>query len=67
MSNCQYVESRIYYWGGGFVDKSEPEYVRGKGVPIEDGIACHVIADPGEKYCPRHKMMVEMTQVSTEG
>lgn len=58
--SCQFVGTKTYFWGVGMVDPSEPEYVAGKGCPFEEPISCRTAADPGEKYCPRHKMEMEM-------
>lgn len=60
MSQCKFVETnRVFYWGAGIVDPSEPEFVKGKGVPIRDhDLPCFNVADDGEDYCPKHKALL---------
>lgn len=57
---CEFMENADYYWGANMIDPSEPGYVPGKGVLIEQSRQCRTKPDAGEKYCPRHKMMVEI-------
>jgi hypothetical protein len=57
---CEYVDKIPVYSktiGNFTIDPSE--YVSDKGAHIMDReIPCMRVADPGEKYCPRHKAIV---------
>ncbi|HZR56340.1 MAG TPA: hypothetical protein VFA74_05675 [Terriglobales bacterium] len=57
---CEFVETgRTYFWGKDIVDPTEPDFVPGKGIPLPDyDLPCRNVADDGEKYCPKHKMLV---------
>jgi hypothetical protein len=61
-SSCQYVErTPVYSKRIGNFTICPSEYVNEKGAHIMDKEEpCRLVADPGETYCPRHKLIVAM-------
>jgi hypothetical protein len=60
--SCKYVDREPLFskrLGSFTIDPSE--YVNEKGAHIMDKeTPCRLVSDPGEMYCPRHKLIMAM-------
>jgi len=61
-TSCQWVDREpIYSKKLGGITICPSEYVNERGAHIMDSVTpCRLVADPGEKFCPRHKLMDAM-------
>jgi hypothetical protein len=65
---CQHVEQTPVYIkriGGVEIDRSEWENEHGAFLRYEE-TPCHYVADPGELFCPLHKMEREIAAAAAE-
>lgn len=62
MSKCQFVKkNRVYVKSIGGIAIDESEYDSPEGVLVDYGeVSCPYVADAGEKFCPRHKLEMDL-------
>jgi hypothetical protein len=60
---CTAVNDRGYWWGAEVIDPSEPDFVAGKGIWMENPVRCQYVAE-ANGLCGKHDFIQRNTAVS---
>lgn len=57
---CKENEKMGYWWGGIYIDPSEPGFESGKGVFIIEPRRCKAVANRDSEMCPWHEFLAAL-------